>query len=141
MAYDPRTIYRKLAELLGGTRGDPAQSRGEFYDVPGYGQVRTQPVNPSGWDTSEVWLTGAGGASEDQRYAAGEIPDWMRSGVGFMLGGAGKLSPEEMAALARHWVYGEGVDPGYQAAFNAQPQWVSDWLRAQFAPYLGTQAM
>ena len=135
MPYDPKDIYRRLAELLGGSKGDPSQSRGEYWDIPGLGDIRLQPVDPSGWDTSEVWMSNG-----KPRFAEGEIPDWLSRGMGFMTAAAQKgASPEDMNYLARHWIYGEGVNPGYQAAFDAMPQYARDYVRSKLGQYLANQ--
>ena len=138
MAYDPREIWKKMLKYRGVTPYPKGQGKNEWgYDKDG----KDVPLDPdvtkklgSGWDTTEVWKTGSGGSYTD-RYKQGEIPDWMQTAVDTFKSMAqeGLLDADEIAGLARHWINGEGIDPVWQNAFKAQPEWATQWLKDQFA--------
>jgi len=127
MAYDPKLIYKKLAELLGGTK-DQGASRGEYMDVPGIGNIRVGgsmvDKGITNWDPMEIWSRQAHNPSDPRvpLFKEGEIPDWVRGAGELFKGAAAKGGdPADLQGLANHWLNGVRLDPFYQQAPNAMP--------------------
>jgi hypothetical protein len=129
---DPRDIYKRLAQLLGGVQGDPALSRGEYHTVPGVGEVRTGNyealMGDKKWDPMEVF----------KGYTQGQIPDWMQGKANLFSEGVSKgvMTDAERSQLARHWLLGEGVDPFYASAHANMPDWMKQFLQSVYGQYL-----
>lgn len=148
MAYDPKLIYKKLAELLGGTK-DTGPSRGEYMNVPGVGNIRVGaperaiPKEYGGWsepwDAMEIWSRQAHDPTKERvpLYAEGEIPDWVRGAGELFKASIGKADPEDLQGLARHWLLGEGVNPFYAQAHAAMPAWIKSYLQGIMGGYAG----
>ena len=149
MAYDPKLIYKKLAELLGGTK-DQGPSRGEYMDVPGVGNIRVGapergiPKEFGGWsepwDAMEIWSRQAHDPTKPRvpLYAEGQIPDWVK-GAGELFkasAASGKADTADLEGLARHWLQGEGVNPFYKGAHEAMPAWVKSYLQGIMGGYV-----
>lgn len=140
MAYDPKTIYKKLAELLGGTKGSAAESRGEYMDVPGIGEIRVGafermvPKSQGGWapewDQREIWETGSPETGYKPRYAEGNVPDWMKNKANLFTQGvaSGGMDPDEIQGLAQHWLDSRTTD-------KSMPEWVKAYLTGIYGGY------
>jgi hypothetical protein len=146
VAYDPKEIYKKLALLLGGTKGKAEESRGEYMDVPGVGAVRiggyerSIPKSAGGWapewDARELWETGSATEGYKPRYGQGEIAPWVKqAGDLFSASAKAGASQEDLAGLADHWINGTGVNPFYAQAHANMPSWMKEYLKGIMGGY------
>jgi hypothetical protein len=129
---DPRDIYKRLAQLLGGVQGTEASGREEYHTVPGVGEVRTGNYEAlRGADPNRV-------AEPFTGYSQGQIPDWMQGKANLFSEGVSKgvMSDAEIQQLARHWLLGEGVDPYYASSHASMPDWMKQFLQSVYGSYL-----